>query len=196
MARAGQKKPKVPLISKNINLSEVLLDETYVGFSAATGKILDSTKILAWSFSNSNFSIGDALLTDNLPSFFRHKGLKAQGGYTIEEAERLLHLGLLCSESDSSIRPNMRQVVKVLERGMEGIEPDEESMEMSLLGKIKSAAMWSKTECTIPYKNHPTLDEIRMFSFSSKTTRSGSVTIPEPESIRGGLYMENSKSTL
>ncbi|KAE9599875.1 hypothetical protein Lal_00046345 [Lupinus albus] len=481
MARAGQKKPNVPLISNNINLSEVLLGETYVGFSAATGKILDSTKILAWSFSNSNFSIGDALLTDNLPSFVFHKGwfsrspalvgglisiicvlilgcgsvvlfilcrgnktteeleeweleywphrisfheidvatrgfseenvvaiggngkvykgvlqgvevavkripqereegmreflaevtslgrmkhrnlvglrgwcrkdkgnlilvydfmhngsldkrifecgnrkiltwkeriqvlkdvaagilylhegwevkvihrdikasnvlldkdmnsrlgdfglarmhehhgqvanttrvigtvgyiapevirtgkastmsdvfgfgilvlevicgrkpveehkpglvewlmslmvigqlhiavderLKAQWGYTMEESERLLHLGLLCSNSDSSIRPNMRQVVKMLEGEMEGIESDEESMEMSLLGKIKSAAMWSKTECTFPYSDYPTLDEIMMFSFSSKTTTSGSVTIPESESTRGGL---------
>ena len=41
--------------------------------------------------------------------------LKAKGGYTIEEGERLLHLGLLCSHTDPSIRPTMRQVVKILE---------------------------------------------------------------------------------
>ncbi|XP_057455517.1 probable L-type lectin-domain containing receptor kinase VII.2 [Lotus japonicus] len=73
MARAGQKRPRVPLISTNVNLSEVLMDETYVGFCAATGKIVDSVKILGWSFSNSNFSIGNALVTENLPSFVLHK---------------------------------------------------------------------------------------------------------------------------
>ncbi|XP_061352148.1 probable L-type lectin-domain containing receptor kinase VII.2 [Gastrolobium bilobum] len=482
MARAGQKRPRVPLISRNVNLSGILMDETYVGFCAATGRIIDSTRILAWSFSNSNFSIGDALMTDNLPSFVLHKGwfsgaralvvgvtsavsvliiacgyvvfyilcrgnkaeeeiedweleywphrisfpeidaatrgfseenvvavggngkvykgvlqgievavkripqereegmreflaeisslgrmkhrnlvglrgwckkekgnlilvydfmnngsldkrifeceerkmltweerievlknvaagilylhegwevkvlhrdikasnvlldkdmnarlgdfglarmhdhhgqvasttrvigtvgyiapevirtgttstlsdvfgfgilvlevicgrrpieehkpgliewvmslmvlgqlhsavdarLKAKGEYTIEEAERLLHLGLLCSNSDPSIRPTMRQVVKMLQGEMEGVESDEEIMEMSLLGKIKSAAMWSKSECSFPYKGHPTFDEIRMFSVNSTTSRSESGTIPGSESdiIREG----------
>jgi hypothetical protein len=50
------------------------MDETYVGFCAATGRLIESTKILAWSFSNTNFSIGDALVTNNLPSFVPHKG--------------------------------------------------------------------------------------------------------------------------
>ena len=39
----------------------------------STGRIIDSAKILAWSFSDSNFSIGDALVTENLPSFVHHK---------------------------------------------------------------------------------------------------------------------------
>ncbi|KDO53900.1 hypothetical protein CISIN_1g048535mg [Citrus sinensis] len=53
----------------------------HVGFSAGTGQLVESHKILAWSFSNSNFSIGDALVTTHLPSFelpkdsvFRSKG--------------------------------------------------------------------------------------------------------------------------
>ncbi|TKY66851.1 L-type lectin-domain containing receptor kinase VII.2 [Spatholobus suberectus] len=82
MALAGQKRPKKPLISELVDLSEVLLDEMYVGFCGATGKLVESHKILAWSFSNSNFSIGDALGTTNLPSFvlpkesvLRSKGL-------------------------------------------------------------------------------------------------------------------------
>lgn len=478
VARAGQKRPRVPIISENVNLSGVLAEETYVGFCAATGKVIDSVKILAWSFSNSNFSIGDALVTDNLPSFVLHKGwfsgaraiavgvtsvfcvliigcgyivffilrrgnkpeeeiedweleywphrigfseidaatrgfseenvvaiggngkvykgllqgvevavkripqerqqgmreflaevsslgrmkhrnlvqlrgwskkdkgnlilvydfmsngsldkrifeceegkmltweerigvlknvaagvlymhegwevkvlhrdikasnvlldkdmnarlgdfglasmhdhhgevdsttrilgtvgyiapevlrsgtvstmsdvfgfgtlvlevicgrrpieehmpgliewvkslmvlgqlhnavderLKAKGGYNIEEAERLLHLGLLCSNSGPSVRPTMRQVVKILEGEMDSVESDEENMEMSLLAKkIKSAAMWSKTECA-----HPTFEEISMFSYNSKTSTSGSGTIPASESdiIREG----------
>lgn len=81
MAKAGSKRPNRPLINEFLNLSEVLLDEMYVGFTAATGQLVESHKILAWSFSNSNFSIGDALVTTNLPSFvlpkesvFRSKG--------------------------------------------------------------------------------------------------------------------------
>ncbi|XP_027343325.1 L-type lectin-domain containing receptor kinase VII.1-like [Abrus precatorius] len=104
--------------------------------------------------------------------------LKAKGGYTILEAERLLHLGLLCSNSDPSIRPTMRQVVKMLEGDKESVESDEENMEMSLLGRIKSAAMWSSTECTSPYSGHPTFDDIKMFSLNSRTSGTGSSTIP------------------
>lgn len=69
MAIVGQKRPKKPLISEVVDLSDVLLDEMFVGFCGATGQLVESHKILAWSFSNSNFSIGDALVTTNLPSF-------------------------------------------------------------------------------------------------------------------------------
>lgn len=69
MARAGAARPVRPLISEFLNLSDVLLDEMYVGFCAATGSLVESHKILAWSFSNLNFDIGDALVTTNLPSF-------------------------------------------------------------------------------------------------------------------------------
>ncbi|KAI4322684.1 hypothetical protein L6164_022354 [Bauhinia variegata] len=45
----------------------------YVGFSGGTGRLVDICRILAWSFSNSIFSIGDALLTEDLPSFVQPK---------------------------------------------------------------------------------------------------------------------------
>jgi len=106
--------------------------------------------------------------------------LKAKWGYNTEEAERLLHLGLLCSHSDPSIRPTMRQVVKMLEGEMDNT--DEENMETSLLGKVKSAAMWSKTECAFPCSGYPTFDEIKMFSFNSWTSGRGSSTFPGSES--------------
>jgi len=114
--------------------------------------------------------------------------LKAKGGYAIEEAERLLHLGLLCSNSDPGVRPIMRQVVKMLEGEIESIESDEENMEKSLLGRIKSAAMWSRTESTLPYRDHPTFEEIRMISYNSKTSTSGSSSILRSDSdiIREG----------
>lgn len=104
--------------------------------------------------------------------------LKGKWGYSTEEAERLLHLGLLCSNSDPGIRPTMRQVVKMLDGEMDNTE--EENMEMSLLGKVKSAAMWSK--CAFPCSGYPTFDEIKMFSFNSKTSGSGSTTFPGSES--------------
>ncbi|KAK3184129.1 hypothetical protein Dsin_031415 [Dipteronia sinensis] len=69
IAKAGESRPIRALISEFIDLSGVLLDEMYVGFTGATGQLVESHKILAWSFSNSNFSIGDALVTTNLPSF-------------------------------------------------------------------------------------------------------------------------------
>ncbi|KAJ0250921.1 L-type lectin-domain containing receptor kinase VII.2 [Hirschfeldia incana] len=69
MARAGSSKPLRPLISVPLNLTGVLLGDMFVGFTAATGLLVQSHRIISWSFSNSNFSIGDALLTRNLPSF-------------------------------------------------------------------------------------------------------------------------------
>ena len=108
--------------------------------------------------------------------------LKAKGGYTIEEGERLLHLGLLCSHTDPSIRPTMRQVVKILEVEIDSIESDEDNMEMSLLGKIRSATTWSRAECALPYSGYPSFDEVKMFSFNSRTSRSGSSTFPGSES--------------
>ncbi|KAJ9176985.1 hypothetical protein P3X46_012242 [Hevea brasiliensis] len=69
MAKAGAEKPRRPLISEFLNLSGVFLDEMYVGFCAATGQLVQSHRILAWSFSNTGFSIGDALITRDLPSF-------------------------------------------------------------------------------------------------------------------------------
>ncbi|KAK4286156.1 hypothetical protein QN277_002751 [Acacia crassicarpa] len=75
MAPAGKPKPQKPLISEHVNVSDVLLNEMYIGFSGATGRMVDICRILAWSFSNSNFSIGDALLTRNLPYYLHTKEL-------------------------------------------------------------------------------------------------------------------------
>ncbi|CAN6483585.1 unnamed protein product [Victoria cruziana] len=69
MAPAGTKKPHRPLISTPLNLSAVFEDKMYVGFSSACGRLVESHRILAWGFSNSDFSIGDRIVTDGLPSF-------------------------------------------------------------------------------------------------------------------------------
>ncbi|XP_010431969.1 PREDICTED: L-type lectin-domain containing receptor kinase VII.1-like [Camelina sativa] len=69
MQVAGKIRPKAPLLSTPLNLSGVVEDEMFVGFTAATGRLVQSHKILAWSFSNSNFSLSDSLVTSGLPSF-------------------------------------------------------------------------------------------------------------------------------
>ncbi|XP_011043392.1 PREDICTED: L-type lectin-domain containing receptor kinase VII.1-like isoform X2 [Populus euphratica] len=69
MAPAGMKRPARPLLNVSLNLSDVFEDEMYVGFTSSTGQLVESHKILAWSFSNSNFSLSERLITTGLPSF-------------------------------------------------------------------------------------------------------------------------------
>ncbi|XP_059439699.1 L-type lectin-domain containing receptor kinase VII.1-like [Corylus avellana] len=74
MAPAGMKRPRKPLLNVSLNLSEVFEDKMYVGFTSGTGRLIQSNKILAWSFSNSNFSLSENLVTTGLPSFILPKG--------------------------------------------------------------------------------------------------------------------------
>ena len=69
MAPVGLARPQRPLLSVPLNLSEVFEDEMYVGFTSSTGQLVQSHKLLAWSFSNSNFSLSEMLITTGLPSF-------------------------------------------------------------------------------------------------------------------------------
>lgn len=48
-----KKKPQKPLINVPLDLSDVLLDEMYVGFTASTGQLVQNPKIQSWSFNNS-----------------------------------------------------------------------------------------------------------------------------------------------
>ncbi|XP_027339189.1 L-type lectin-domain containing receptor kinase VII.1-like [Abrus precatorius] len=88
MAPVGMKRPSRPLLNVSVNLSQVFEDEMFVGFTSATGQLVESHKILGWSFSNKNFSLSDELVTIGLPSFvlpkdsiFHSKGFVA--GFTI-----------------------------------------------------------------------------------------------------------------
>ncbi|GLU23000.1 hypothetical protein SLE2022_390350 [Rubroshorea leprosula] len=69
MAPVGMKRPERPLLNISLNLSEILEDEMYIGFTGATGRMVESHRILAWSFSNSNCSLSERLITEGLPSF-------------------------------------------------------------------------------------------------------------------------------
>lgn len=71
MAPAGTKKPGHCLIcSVRLDLSDGFQDEMYVGFTAGTGQLTQTHKILSWSFSHTdNSSWSDGLITEGLPSF-------------------------------------------------------------------------------------------------------------------------------
>ncbi|KAK6268761.1 hypothetical protein QUC31_012921 [Theobroma cacao] len=84
MAPVGIKRPKRPLLNVSLNLSDVFEDEMYVGFTSSTGRLVESHRILAWSFSNSNFQLSESLITTGLPSFaipktpfYKHKSFIA-----------------------------------------------------------------------------------------------------------------------
>ncbi|CAL9198114.1 unnamed protein product [Musa hybrid cultivar] len=63
------RKPRRPLLSVKIDLSDLFLDKMYVGFCASTGRLVEHHRVLGWSFSNSNFSAADGLITADLPNF-------------------------------------------------------------------------------------------------------------------------------
>ncbi|KAJ0963323.1 hypothetical protein J5N97_028445 [Dioscorea zingiberensis] len=59
-------KPKRPLLSLVVNLSSILLDSMYVGFSSSTGTVVASHYLLGWSFKMNGMA--DALNISTLPS--------------------------------------------------------------------------------------------------------------------------------
>ncbi|XP_057836121.1 L-type lectin-domain containing receptor kinase SIT2-like [Cryptomeria japonica] len=72
ITEAGLNRPEKPLIQiKNMSLSDIFEEEMYVGFSAATGSVIDRTYILAWSFATNGAA--PFLNTSNLPSFAQKK---------------------------------------------------------------------------------------------------------------------------
>lgn len=95
MAPAGMKRPNLPLLSASVNLSQVFEDNMYVGFTASTGDLIQSHRILAWSFSNSNFSIGDGLITTGLPSF-EPTGSPSSTGFIVGLVVGILFFGIVC----------------------------------------------------------------------------------------------------
>lgn len=51
LAPLDTSKPKLPLMSRKMNLTEIFNDKMYVGFSASTGNITSNHYVLGWSFS-------------------------------------------------------------------------------------------------------------------------------------------------
>ncbi|KAK6247097.1 hypothetical protein QUC31_018662 [Theobroma cacao] len=66
LAPVGSNKPSQPLLSTSIDLSTVLLDSMYVGFSSSTGELASDHYILGWSFRK--FGKAQSLDYSKLPS--------------------------------------------------------------------------------------------------------------------------------
>ncbi|KAJ0987804.1 hypothetical protein J5N97_006160 [Dioscorea zingiberensis] len=65
----GVPKPRHPLLSTKVNLSAIILDDMYVGFSASNGAATSSHYILGWSFSlNGNMQALDSSQLPFAPS--------------------------------------------------------------------------------------------------------------------------------
>ncbi|CAH2065355.1 unnamed protein product [Thlaspi arvense] len=73
LAPLRNKKPSRPLLSRNINLTEIFPGrKAFVGFSAATGSLISYQYILGWSFSRSRVSL-QSLDISKLPTVPRPK---------------------------------------------------------------------------------------------------------------------------
>ncbi|XLR14251.1 hypothetical protein S83_042189, partial [Arachis hypogaea] len=71
--------------------------------------------------------------------------LSAKGDFNLQQVEKVLQLGLLCAYPEPKSRPNMRQVVSILEGNNEGGEESEnENADTCLLLKLKSEDIFSE----------------------------------------------------
>lgn len=102
----------------------------------------------------------------------------------VEEAERMLHVGLLCAHPEAKVRPSMRQVVKFFEGRSEVNEGEGEDMEIHLLEKMKSDEFWSMypqifNSGSTSWSSHPTFEQIRKGLSSTTTSVSWSSSVVE-----------------
>ncbi|XP_057508735.1 L-type lectin-domain containing receptor kinase SIT2-like [Actinidia eriantha] len=82
LAPMGTMKPEKPLLSAaHINLSTILLDYMYVGFSSATGAVGGSYYILGWSFNKSGQA--QSLQLSDLPSLPHQRKPRQKPGLQI-----------------------------------------------------------------------------------------------------------------
>lgn len=81
IAPIEQQKPHIPLLSVSLNLSDVLQEHMYVGFSGATGIISGTHRLLSWSF-NSN-GVARSLDLSKLPSITPKTPLLASAHFKI-----------------------------------------------------------------------------------------------------------------
>uniref|UniRef100_A0A1J3FC86 Putative L-type lectin-domain containing receptor kinase VII.2 n=4 Tax=Noccaea caerulescens TaxID=107243 RepID=A0A1J3FC86_NOCCA len=74
-----------------------------------------------------------------------------------------LRLGMFCVHHDPKVRPTMRQVVQILEEGRlsdDGDERERESMEVSLLERMKSSYLLGIGEGRQKQQQHPTFQDV------------------------------------
>ncbi|KAI8573922.1 hypothetical protein RHMOL_Rhmol01G0313500 [Rhododendron molle] len=93
LAPITRPKPDQSLLSTHINLSSILLDSMYVGFSAATGVVTGNHYILGWSFNKSGKAQG--LKISELPSLpHRRKAGLGITGLGITVSVTIVAIGL------------------------------------------------------------------------------------------------------
>ncbi|CAD5322459.1 unnamed protein product [Arabidopsis thaliana] len=135
-------KPTKPLISRRVSeLSEIVKDEMYVGFTAATGKDQSSAHyVMGWSFSSCGENpMADWLEISRLPppprlsnkkenffladwvmEFHTNGGIlsvvdqKLGSSFNGREAKLALVVGLSCCHQKPKLRPSMRRVLRYL----------------------------------------------------------------------------------
>ncbi|KAG7964858.1 hypothetical protein I3843_09G192000 [Carya illinoinensis] len=74
-------KPKIPLLSLSLDLSPIINDNMYVGFSSSTGSVLSNHYVLGWSFKMNGQA--PALVLSQLPKLPRIGGKKRSKLLTI-----------------------------------------------------------------------------------------------------------------
>nr|BAD94865.1 hypothetical protein [Arabidopsis thaliana] len=84
----------------------------------------------------------------------------------IDEAERVLQLGLLCAHPDPAKRPSMRQVVQVFEGDKAEIFEAESSEDVESWMLMKMGSRGSSREFWYGSSSHPTIEQIRLQSLS------------------------------
>ncbi|CAD5330515.1 unnamed protein product [Arabidopsis thaliana] len=137
-------KPRIPLISREVpKLSDIVVDEMFVGFTAATGRHGQSSAhyVMGWSFASGGEHPLAAMLDISQlppppPNKAKKRGynadwvmeLQASGeilsaidprlgsGYDEGEARLALAVGLLCCHHKPESRPPMRMVLRYLNR--------------------------------------------------------------------------------
>ncbi|KAK6133449.1 hypothetical protein DH2020_032817 [Rehmannia glutinosa] len=116
MARVGMRRPTRPLLSVALNLSQVFQDEMYVGFTASTGDMIQSHKILGWSFSNTNFSLSEGLITEGLPSFeLPETPIHRTKGFIAGVTAGILLFAILCSIASYLFVKRRRRILKEID---------------------------------------------------------------------------------
>ncbi|XP_023637135.1 L-type lectin-domain containing receptor kinase VII.1 [Capsella rubella] len=86
--------------------------------------------------------------------------------HAIDEAERVLQLGLLCAHPDPAKRPSMRQVVQVFEGDKAEIFEAESCEDIESWMLMKMGSRGSSQEFWYGSSSHPTMEQVRLQSLS------------------------------
>ncbi|XLR63507.1 hypothetical protein S83_014179 [Arachis hypogaea] len=122
--------------------------------------------------------------------------LSAKGDFNLQQVEKVLQLGLLCAYPEPKSRPNMRQVVSILEGNNEGGEESEnENADTCLLLKLKSGDIFSEYSNYFSYSTHPTFEDIRQSNTSSMYPRDGKLFV-NVVSVESGKAIAKSSKVL